>query len=157
VSSIYRCCDCYTVITLSPDQLDESGCLAPFNLNGKRHFCFDIVKNSDSVTPDRLKDELFLNMIRVQYSEPKSGAIKRKYEDQARSLMSKIPVYKPTPYFVLYYSDILDDKIRQELAALDRVELNGVMRAAIGRVFECVDERQFNLSVRNLLRWRIEA
>jgi hypothetical protein len=89
--------------------------------------------------------------------DPKNGVLKRKYEDQARFLLFRIPVYRPTPFFTLYYSDILDDKIKQELAALNDTELDYVMRAAIGRVLECVNERQFNLSVRPLLRWRIEA
>jgi hypothetical protein len=96
-------------------------------------------------------------MIRTQCRDPKNGVLKRKYEEQARFLLSRIPVYKPTPFFILYYSDILDDKIRQELAALNNTDLDDVMQAAIGRVYECVNERQFNLSVRNLLRWKIEA
>jgi hypothetical protein len=98
-----------------------------------------------------------LQMLRTQYIDQKSGALKRKYIEQARSLLFKAPVYKPAPFFTLYYSDITDDKIKQELAAQNDTELDDVIQAAIGRVFECVNERRYNLSVRNLLKWKIEA
>jgi hypothetical protein len=89
--------------------------------------------------------------------DPKNGVLKRRYEDQARLLLFRALVSRPIPFFTLYYSDILDDKIKQELAAQNDTELDYVMRASIGRVFECVNERRYNLSVRKLLRWRIEA
>ena len=50
----------------------------------------------------------------------------------------------------------IDDKIKQEAASLDDNTLDDVMRDAIGRVFECMtSEWQYNLSIRNRLRWEI--
>ena len=66
--------------------------------------------------------------------------------------------YVPDPVFILHLSHIEDNKIKQELAELadDQKTLDDVMRDAIGKVFECItSERQYNLSIRNRLRWKI--
>jgi hypothetical protein len=157
--NLFRCVGCYQIVTVDPNKLDTHGNIMVLNLDNSIHSCsnLDVIDVDDIVTKNRLIDDLFLQMIRVRSMDPKNGVLKRKYEDQARFLLFRIPVYRPTPFFTLYYSDILDDKIKQELAAQNDTELDDVMRAVIGRVFECVNERQFNLSVRKLLRWRIEA
>lgn len=157
--NIFRCIRCYKIITLSPKKLDVNGNLVPSDLDSKRHFCFefDIINESDKLTPNRLSDELFLQMIRAQYVDLESGLLKRTYEEQAKTLMLRIPLCNPTPVFIVHFSDIQDGKIKEELAALDGAALDNVMRTAIGRLFECVNERQYNLSSRNLLRWEIGA
>lgn len=156
--NLIRCVSCYTVITVNPNKIDSHGNLMALNLNGSCHKCsnLDIINASDKLGKDRLIDEVFLQMIRTRYRDPENGVLKRKYEEQARFLLFRIPVYKPTPFFILHYSDILDDKIKHELTILDYPDLNDVMQASIGRIFECINERQFNLSVRNQLRWKIE-
>jgi hypothetical protein len=149
-TNFYRCVKCYQIISLSPDKLDVNGNLVPSNLDSKPHLClnFDVIEESDILIPDRISDELFLQMIRA-------GG----YIEQARILMYRIPVFDPTPVFAVHLADIQDDKIKRELAALADADdiLDNVMRTAIGRVFECVNERQYNLSVRKLLRWEIIA
>jgi hypothetical protein len=146
----FRCIKCYRIISLSPNKLDVNGNLVPSNLDSKPHLCLnlDVIEESDSITIDRVSDELFLQMIRA-------GG----YLEQAATLMYTIPVYSPTPVFTLHLSDIQDEKIKRELAALinDRKALDKVMRASIGKLFECENERQYNLSIRKLLQWEIVA
>jgi hypothetical protein len=146
--NIFRCVKCHRIISLSPNKLDGNGNLVPSNLDSKPHLClnFDVIKESDILMPDRLSDELFLQMIRA-------GG----YIEQAATLMYTIPIYKPTPVFSVRLSDI-QDKIKRELVALDDdVALDKVMRSSIGKLFECENERRYNLSIRKLLRWEIGA
>lgn len=51
-------------------------------------------------TPGKLKDKFYLHLVSIK----KDG--KRKYEDQAKYLLYRIPVYKPTPYFIINQSDL---------------------------------------------------
>jgi hypothetical protein len=141
--NLCRCLGCNQIITLDPNKLDAHGNLMVLNLDNTNHICsnLDIINAADKVTKNRLTDEIFLQMLRTQYKDPKSGVLKRKYVEQARSLLFRVPVYKPTPFFTLNYSDILDDKIKQELAARNDTELDDIMHAAVGRIFECANER----------------
>ena len=145
---IVRCVKCHRIISLNPNKLDVNGYPVLSNLDSTPHLClkFDVIQESDVLTPDSLTDELFLQMIRA-------GG----YMEQARTLMYKIPVFEPTPVFLVRLADIQDSKIKQELVALNDSALDSVMHTAIGRVFECINERQYNLSVRKLLRWEIGA
>lgn len=147
-TTISRCVKCHQIISLSPNQLDVNGKLVPSNLDSKPHLClnFDVIKESDILTLDSLSEELFLQMIRA-------GG----YLEQAATLMYTIPIYSPTPVFTLRLSEIQDEKIKRELAALDYVALDRVMRSSIGKLFECENERRYNLSIRKLLRWEIGA
>lgn len=155
--NIFRCLRCYNIIILDPNKLDDNGKLVPSNFDSKCHFCFDfdVINESDKVTIDRLSEELFLHMRRTQHIDQETGELKRSYLEQAKTLMLRIPLCKPTPVFTVHLSDIHDNKIKRELAALNDAALDNVMRTAIGLVFECVNERQYNLSTRNLLRWEI--
>jgi hypothetical protein len=153
--SFSRCIKCYKIIVYSPTKLDDNGNLVPWDYDGKHHKCFgyDIIEKTDGLTINRLIEELFLNIVRHRYLDEKTGRLKRTYEDHARILY-----YAPTPVFILHLSHIEDNKIKQELAELvdDPESLEDVMRDAIGKVFECVtSERQYNLSIRNRLRWKI--
>ncbi|MGB7295355.1 MAG: hypothetical protein WBC70_07165 [Candidatus Aminicenantales bacterium] len=151
----FRCVKCYKIIALSPNKLDDTGNLFPWDYDGKHHKCFgyDIIEKTDDLTLNRITEELFLNILRHKYLDEKTGLVKRTYEAHVKTLY-----YVPDPVFILHLSHIEDNKIKQELAELvdDQKTLDDVMRDVIGRVFECVtSERQYNLSIRNRLRWEI--
>jgi hypothetical protein len=78
----------------------------------------------------------------------------RKYYEQAENLIYRIPTHKPIPSFFIELDD-LSYKVKLELHNLEDKALNKVMREAIGKIFETVDERYFLLSVKKLLRWEI--
>ena len=151
-----RCLKCYNIITLG---IDTDRNLVILNLDVKRHICsnLNVINDSDKPTISRISDELFLHLIRTQHLDQNAGELKRSYLEQARNLIYKIPVYNPPPVFQVHLSDILDDKIRNELADLDDSDLDDVMRNSIGLVFESINEHYYNLSVRNLLQWEIVA
>ena len=46
----------------------------------------------------------------------------RKYEKHAKDLIYRIPVYRPSPYFINNYSD-LSPKLIKELSSLDDINL----------------------------------
>ena len=155
INGFFRCLKCYKIIALNPSKLDNNGNLIPWDFNNERHKCFgfDIIEKADRLTDARLTDELFLNIIRHKHLDEKTGRVKTTYEDRV-----KILYYVPDPVFILHLSHIEDNKIKQELAELvdDRETLEDVMRDAIGKMFECItSERQYNLSIRNRLRWEI--
>lgn len=99
----------------------------------------------------RLIDELFLELDKIN---EKSGLTKRKYEEQAKWQMYRLPFYKPAPIFIINLSD-LSTRIKEELADLDNATLDYVLKESIGRIFEGIDQRYFRLSVRRFLRWEI--
>lgn len=101
-------------------------------------------------TAERLIDELFLCLLKAREDD---GS--RIYEQQAKHLIYKIPIYRPTPFFIVNIKD-LSSKLKEELASLEGKSLGSVMLEAIGRMFEQVDERYFLLSVRQLLKWKLE-
>jgi hypothetical protein len=102
----------------------------------------------------RLIDELFLELDNVKEIDEKSGLAIRKYEEQAKWLMHRIPVYRPAPPFIINLSD-LSTKIKKELADLDNKTLDYVLKESSGRIFEGIDQRYFRLSVRRFLKWEI--
>jgi len=84
-----------------------------------------------------------------------TGVLRRLYEEQARYKIYRIPVFRPPPAFVVYLKH-LDDRLKKELASLDKQTKDFVMKEAIGRIFEQVDKRFFLLSAKPLLKWRLE-
>jgi hypothetical protein len=155
-SSLVRCLHCYNIATFCHD---ANGNLVLSNFDEKPHICLNmnIINKSDGITSSRLIDELFLLFIRTYHQDYNTGELKRTYLEQAKDLIYKIPVYNPPPVFQIHLSDILNEKIKHDLAELDDPQLDDVMRDSIGRIFETIDERYYNLSVRNLLRWKIVA
>jgi hypothetical protein len=103
----------------------------------------------------RLIDELFLELDNVKEIDEKSGLTKRKYEEQAKWLMHRIPVYRPVPAFIINLSHLDSKRIKEELADLDNKTLDYVLKESIGRIFESIDQRYFRLSVRRFLKWEI--
>jgi hypothetical protein len=83
------------------------------------------------------------------------GIPRRLYEEQAKYKMYRIPVFRPPPIFVIHLKH-LDEKLKKELASIDRQTKDFVVKEAIFRICEHVDKRYFLLSVKPLLRWRLE-
>lgn len=108
-----------------------------------------VLQKKEIWTIEAVIDELSLCLIKTR-----DGSV-RKYEQQARRLIYKIPIYRPTPFFIVDIAD-LTSTLKQELSRLEEESLEYVMREAIGRIFEQVDERYFLLNVRPLLRWKLE-
>jgi hypothetical protein len=81
--------------------------------------------------------------------------LRRLYEEQARYKMYRIPVLRPPSPFVVYLKH-LGVRLKKELVNLDRESKDFVMKEAIGRICEQVDKRFFLLSVKPLLKWRLE-
>ena len=85
-----------------------------------------------------------------------NGVSRRLYEQQAIYKMYRIPIYRPPPEFIVHLKH-LDDRLKQELAKLDKWSKDYVMKESIGRICEQVDKRFFLLSVKSLLKWRLES
>jgi hypothetical protein len=92
----------------------------------------------------RLIDELFLELDNVKKINEKSGLTKRKYEEQAKWLMHRIPVYRPAPPFIINLSD-LSTRIKEELADLDDNILDYVLKESIASIFEVINQRYFKV------------
>jgi hypothetical protein len=101
----------------------------------------------DDYTIERTVDELYLCLMRVSNN---------RYEKQARDLIYKIPVHKPTPFFDIKISD-LNQQVKKELD--DRWnfkrEIDYILKEAVSRIFKNVDERYFLLSVKRVFQVRL--
>jgi hypothetical protein len=100
-------------------------------------------------TTNKLEQELYLDLMKVR-----NGEMERKYEEQAKQHIHKIPVYRPIPSFIVSLAD-LSDRVKVELRGLDPESLNDVMKDGIGKIFENIDERYFLLNVKKLLKWEL--
>jgi len=109
----------------------------------------DVTNNPISWTTDRLVEELYLNLMSIRRDKTA-----RVYQGQAEHLIYRIPIHKPTPYFIVELSH-LSYKVKKELHDLDDKSLDRVMKEAIGRIFENINERYFLLNVKKLLKWEI--
>ena len=105
-------------------------------------------------TTNKMEDELYLHLMKVIEKDENDGAVKRKYQEQAKYLMHRIPVHRPTPSFIINIQN-LSDKLKSELESLDHESLNAVLKEAIGRIFETINERYYLLSVKKLLKWKL--
>ncbi len=102
-------------------------------------------------TRGKLKDELYKRLVSVKIDG------KRKYEEQAKHLFYRIPVYNPTPEFVINQSD-LSPRLIEELESLDDKQLDEVIKEVLEWIYESISKEYFLLSIHrnNLIRWRIE-
>jgi hypothetical protein len=100
-------------------------------------------------TTNKLEQELYLDLMKVR-----NGEMERKYEEQAKQLIHKIPVFRPIPSFIVSLAD-LSDRVKVELRGLDPKSLNDVIKEGIGKIFENIDERYFLLNVKKLLKWEL--
>jgi hypothetical protein len=108
-------------------------------------------QNDEIWTMGKLKDELYFCLASIEING------EYKYEKQGRDLIYKIPRYRPTPYFIINDSD-LSTRLRKELASLDDVDLDIVIRDVLSWIYESIDKKSFLLSIKRygLLHWRIE-
>ncbi len=122
------------------------------SLNNSNQKSIDTIIEDDSIwLSGELKDKLYLRLASVK----KDG--KKKYDEQAKYLLYRIPVYQPTPYFIINESN-LSPRLIKELASLTEQELDEVIKDVLSQIFESINKDYFLLSVHryNLLRWRIE-
>jgi hypothetical protein len=101
----------------------------------------------DDYTIERTVDELYLCLMRLDNNT---------YEKQARDLIYRIPVYKPTPVFEIKISD-LNKQVKKELDDRwdNRKIIDYIVKEAVGRIFKNLDEGYFLLSVKRLLKVRL--
>jgi hypothetical protein len=78
----------------------------------------------------------------------------RKYYNQAHSLL-KIGALKPTPFFVVYLSD-LSPQLIKELHSLDSKDRQFVLKQAVGRIFEDVNLTLYHNSISRVLRVKLQ-
>jgi hypothetical protein len=99
----------------------------------------------EDYTIERTVDELYLNLM-------KDGL----YYKQAYALMYYIPVEQPMPIFEIKISD-LSKQVKKELDARwdNRKIIDYILKEAVGRIFENIEERYFLLSVKRLLQVRL--
>ena len=103
-------------------------------------------------TREKLKEELYIQLMSIKID----GEIK--YDKQARYLIYRIPISRPTPYFIINYSD-LSQPIIEELSGLSNADLNAVIREVISWIYESIDKDYFLISIKRhgLIFWRIES
>ena len=78
------------------------------------------------------------------------------YYKQAYVLIYLIPIERPAPVFEIKISD-LEEQVRKELDSRwdCKKEVDYILKEAVGRIFENLDERHFLLSVKRLLQVRL--
>lgn len=98
-----------------------------------------------------LKDKMYVNLMSIMIEG------KRKYENKAQYLIYRIPVYRPTPYFIINQSDLHYSLVR-ELVSLNDIHLDKLIKEVISHIFESINKNYFLLSIKkyNLLRWKID-
>ena len=124
------------------------------------HSCVDknsiICKNFGTL--ERLKKILFDILINIV-----DDSSNKKYEQLVKFLIRRITIWKPTPYFPIYLSDI-PAEIKKELMYLTDSELDVLMNNLIETIFRYSlrNEDYFNLQYfdeeilnHGLLKWRL--
>ena len=76
------------------------------------------------------------------------GITVHKYYDQALALRRWIPLARPAPAFVVDMSD-LSARVIAELKVLDDPQI--VLKQAVGRIFENIDELQYHMAIARVL------
>jgi hypothetical protein len=126
-------------------------------LNSEQSLSEDSTNDTEYWTTERLVDELILCLCdsRSYTVDEKTGhiSITHKYYEQAEYLFYRIPVWKPTPPFVIFIDD-LTPKIIEELEKLYRSNphvLQYILKMAVGAIFENIGPKYYHRSVaRNL-------
>jgi hypothetical protein len=78
----------------------------------------------------------------------KCGITIDKYYDQALALRKWIPLARPAPAFVVEMSD-LSARVIAELKVLNDPQI--VLKQAVGRIFENIDELQYHMAIARAL------
>jgi hypothetical protein len=121
------------------------------------------VPDVEVLSTEAMVDELTISLCNtktsfclINKSDVNVGTLKRSiYEAQAKYKMYRIPIFRPPPAFAIQLKH-LEYHLKKELTSLDKETLDNVMKEAVGRICERVDKRYFLLSVKPLLRWRLE-
>jgi hypothetical protein len=105
----------------------------------------------ERLTESALVDELAFQLAitkRIVSHKARCGIIVHKYYDQALARRKWIPIAKPVPKFKINLSDF-SARLVAELWCLKDPQY--VLKEAVGRIFENIDERQYHQSIaRNL-------
>ncbi len=104
---------------------------------------------------DRLKQELGSVIHKIKNNETGETVKGRKYYDQARYLQYRVGVYKPTPIFQVYLSD-LSARMVKELHSLDSKDRLFVLKQAVGRIFEDINPTLYHNSISMVLRVKLQ-
>jgi hypothetical protein len=102
-------------------------------------------------TEECLIDTLFLELATTKSLVSHNGRcdiIIHKYYNQALALYKWIPIAKPAPKFVVDMCD-LSTRLVAELKVLDNPQI--VLKQAVGRIFENVDELQYHMAIARAL------
>jgi hypothetical protein len=113
----------------------------------------DKYQDDDEIwTLEKLKDELFCCLMSIKVNG------QYKYEKQAKYLIYRISIYKPTPYFIINNDD-LSLKLKKELSSLDDDTLDEVIKDVVSWIYESINKNFFLLSIKRygLIFWEIEA
>jgi hypothetical protein len=115
----------------------------------------------DIWTTERLTEEFFLCLANVKekiYIEEDKTVTIRKYYSQARYKMYLIPVARPSPPFVIHFSD-LSSRIQEDFTqyCMNNNERNVMLflKDVTGRLFENLDFEYYHGSVMKYLRVRL--
>ena len=103
-----------------------------------------------------LIDALFLELAttkKLVSHNGRCGIIVHKYYNQAKTLLKWIPIARPPPEFIVNLSD-LSSRVIAELKTIENPE--DILKQAVGRVFENIDELQYHLSTASKLTVRLE-
>lgn len=103
-----------------------------------------------------LIDELFLQLATTKSivsHNGRCGIVVYKYYSQALALRKWIPISKPAPKFIINLSD-LSTRVVAELKCIEN--LQDVLKQAVGRLFENIDERQYHQSIARNLKVRLQ-
>jgi hypothetical protein len=103
-----------------------------------------------------LIDELFLQLATTKSlvsHNGRCGIIVHKYYNQALALRKWIPIARPVPKFVVNLSD-LHVRVVAELKVLDDPQI--ILKQAVGRIFENIDELQYHMAIARALKVVLE-
>lgn len=127
-------------------------------------FIFDcnVDKPDDLWTTERIIDELFLDLVHTCCEIKKldgNGTYRtihyKKYYRQALNKMYRIPLWKPTPPFIIFVSDI-SERVRNELDAYYKTGykymFHYIVMQAVGHIFENIDRAYFHQSIMKNLK-----
>ena len=103
---------------------------------------------------DRLKQELGSVIHKIKNNETGETVKGRKYYDQARYLQYRVGIYKPTPIFQVYLSD-LSPRMVKELHNIDSRDREFILKQTVGRIFEDLNSEQYHNSVSRVLRVKL--
>jgi hypothetical protein len=123
------------------------------NTSSKKPSVLDFFKDKSSPwTKERIKDELYIELVSLKIDG------ERKYENQANYLIYKIPIYRPTPCFIINKSD-LSKPLLKELSSLSHKDLDKIIKDVVSDLYESIDRDYFLLQIKRsgLILWKIES